>query len=127
RDGNVSLISSIKTTPENLKEVYATLSVFPDVTVFDRQFITNRLVQAVGQDFSFITLCSSLLVLAALFLTYGRIELAMITFLPMIISWIWILGIMSLLSIKFNIVNVILSTLVFALGDDYCIFTTDAL
>jgi 1-acyl-sn-glycerol-3-phosphate acyltransferase len=45
----------------------------------------------------------------------------------MALSWIWILGIMAVFGIKFNIINIILSTLVFALGDDYSIFTMDGL
>ena len=63
----------------------------------------------------------------AVLLAYGRIELALITFIPMVIAWIWILGLMALFGIKFNIINIILSTFVFALGDDFCIFTTDGM
>jgi len=127
RSNEYSVISILKTSPLHAKEVYANLSAFPDVNVFDRQHITDSLVKIVAQDFNFITIFSSLLVFIALLLSYGRIELALITFIPMVISWIWILGIMALLGIKFNIINIILSTLVFALGDDYCIFTMDGL
>lgn len=34
---------------------------------------------------------------------------------------------MALFGIKFNIINIILSTFVFALGDDFCIFTMDSM
>jgi uncharacterized protein len=84
-------------------------------------------VEMVSEDFNFITLWTSLLVLFALLLIYGRIELTIISFLPMVLTWIWILGLMALLGIKFNIINIVLSTLIFALGDDFCIFTTDKL
>jgi 2-polyprenyl-3-methyl-5-hydroxy-6-metoxy-1,4-benzoquinol methylase len=67
------------------------------------------------------------LVFGFLLLSYGRIELAFLTFLPMIISWIWILGIMGLTGIKFNIINIIICTFIFGLGDDYSIFTLDGL
>ena len=43
----------------------------------------------------------------------------------MTISWIWILGIMALLGIQFNLVNVILATFIFGQGDDYTIFVTE--
>ena len=43
----------------------------------------------------------------------------------MLVSWIWILGIMSILGIKFNIVNIILATFIFGQGDDYTIFMTE--
>jgi predicted RND superfamily exporter protein len=48
-------------------------------------------------------------------------------FLPMLITWIWILGAMALLGIEFNIVNVMISTFIFGLGDDYSIFVMDGL
>jgi 1-acyl-sn-glycerol-3-phosphate acyltransferase len=67
------------------------------------------------------------IVFIALLIGYGRIELTLISFLPMAISWIWILGLMALFGLKFNIVNVIISTLIFGLGDDYTIFTMDGL
>jgi 1-acyl-sn-glycerol-3-phosphate acyltransferase len=66
-------------------------------------------------------------VFVALLLSYGRIELTLITFVPMLITWIWILGIMALAGIEFNIVNVMISTFIFGLGDDYSIFIMDGL
>src|SRR5690606_10668220 len=48
-------------------------------------------------------------------------------FLPMFVSWLWILGIMALLGLKFNIINIIISTFIFGLGDDYSIFIMDGL
>ena len=45
----------------------------------------------------------------------------------MLVSWIWILGIMGIAGIKFNIINIIVSTLIFGLGDDYSIFIMDGL
>ena len=43
----------------------------------------------------------------------------------MAVSWLWILGIMALCGIQFNIVNVILATFIFGQGDDYTIFMTE--
>ena len=45
----------------------------------------------------------------------------------MAMGWLWILGIMALLGIKFNIVNIILATFIFGQGDDYTIFITEGL
>jgi uncharacterized membrane protein YkgB len=55
----------------------------------------------------------------------GSFELALLSFLPMAVSWVWILGIMALLGIQFNVVNVILATFIFGQGDDYTIFMTE--
>ena len=117
----------IRTTNEQSTQVYAATSGIPGVSVFDRKMITDKLVELVGDDFNFITLWTSLIVFFALLIIYGRIELAVISFLPMVFAWIWILGIMSVFGISFNIINIVLSTLIFALGDDFCIFTADSL
>ena len=45
----------------------------------------------------------------------------------MLITWVWILGLMGLFDIPFNIVNIIISTLIFGLGDDYSLFIMDGL
>ncbi len=127
KNGAWTLIGMIKTTPGNADAVYNELDNFKATSAFDRKYITDKLMSIVNEDFNFITLWTSLLVFFALLVIYGRIELALLTFIPMIVSWIWILGLMALLDIKFNIVNIVLSTFIFALGDDFCIFTTDGL
>lgn len=43
----------------------------------------------------------------------------------MAVSWLWILGLMSLFGIQFNIINIILATFIFGQGDDYTIFITE--
>lgn len=107
--------------------VFHALSAEKQVTVTDRQEVATQLVAVLNQDFNNIALWTSLIVFFALLIGYGRIELAIIAFLPMVISWVWILGLMALLGLKFNIVNIIISTLIFGLGDDYAIFTMDGL
>ena len=89
--------------------------------------LTNLFVEFVHADFQFIVTFTSILVFLALLIMYGRIELTLITFIPMIFTWIWILGIMAIVGIEFNIVNVMISTFIFGLGDDYSIFIMDGL
>ncbi len=120
-------IAALKVSQEHRKEVFDALSGTEDVVVTDRQQGATQLVSILNKDFSSIAIYSSLIVFFALLLGYGRIELATIAFLPMAISWIWILGLMSLLGLQFNIVNIIISSLIFGLGDDYTIFTMDGL
>ena len=126
KDGLATIISLANVSPNDKPAVYASLKTTP-ANAFDRQMLTNLFVEYVHADFNFIVTFTSALVFLALLLTYGRIELTMITFFPMLITWIWILGIMALLNIEFNIVNVMISTFIFGLGDDYSIFTMDGL
>lgn len=122
-----TVMQIVHTSSGNGNSVIQALTPHPKTLVFDRQGVTGQMMEWVRKDFTFITWVTSILVFVALLLIYGRIELALITFIPMVISWIWILGIMGLFNVQFNMVNVILSTFIFALGDDFCIFTTDGL
>lgn len=126
RDNTVTVISLVNVDPSRKAGVYSQLEKSP-VHAFDRQMLTNLFVEYVNADFNFIVTFTAILVFAALFISYGRIELTLITFVPMFITWIWILGIMALLGIEFNIVNVMVSTFIFGLGDDYSIFIMDGL
>lgn len=126
RDNTTTVISLVNVDPQRKAEVYRQLEDVP-AHAFDRQMLTNLFVEYVNADFNFIVTFTAILVFTALFLSYGRIELTLITFVPMFITWIWILGIMALLDIEFNIVNVMVSTFIFGLGDDYSIFIMDAL
>jgi uncharacterized protein len=126
KDGTTSVISMINSQPSQRAEVYRQLQGTPSTAV-DKQMLTNLFVEYVHADFSYIVNVTAILVFLALLISYGRIELTLITFVPMLFTWIWILGIMALLGIEFNIVNVMVSTFIFGLGDDYSIFIMDGL
>jgi len=98
-----------------------------NVVIFDKSYLASKLVVDVKDDFYFVLTISGLIVFLVLLLTYGRIELALISFTPMLISWIIIIGIMGIFNIQFNIVSIILSTFVFGIGDDFAIFVMDGL
>ncbi len=92
---------------------------------FDIGSLHSSLADALSADFNYVGWVCSLVVFLFLWLSFRSIKLAVISFIPMAVSWIWILGIMSLLGIKFNIVNIILATFIFGQGDDYTIFITE--
>jgi 1-acyl-sn-glycerol-3-phosphate acyltransferase len=121
------VITPIKTTSENEDEVVNELEQNKNAIVFDKKNLTNQFVAIIKNNFNLILGISSLLVLVILIIAYGRFELALVTYLPMMMSWLIILGLMGLFGIKFNIINIIISTFIFGLGDDYSIFITDAL
>lgn len=125
--GRTTVVTLLKVPASNKKLVYDTFEQQPGATILDKQYLTGKFVDLINADFSRIALITSLFVFLVLLITYGRIELALMAFLPMLVSWIWILGIMGLAGIKFNIINIIVSTLIFGLGDDYSIFIMDGL
>ena len=89
--------------------------------------IASRLVAALSSDFNYVLYICGIIVFAFLLFSFGRLEISLMAFLPLFIAWIWILGIMGLTGIRFNIVNIILATFIFGMGDDYSIFVTEGL
>ena len=94
---------------------------------FTQDDVSGTLVRLLSDDFDRIGLLCSLIVFFFLWLSFGRLELSITSFLPLAVGWLWILGTMRLFGIQFNIVNIILATFIFGQGDDYTIFITEGL
>ncbi len=125
-----SLVSTIRTEavatgfrPDAFAPFYDLLTSWKPVKAFDMSKLTQRL----SDDFDYIGVCCSLIVFAFLWLSFRNFWLALIAFVPMALSWVWILAIMQLFDIQFNIVNIILATFIFGQGDDYTIFIVEGL
>lgn len=95
------------------------------VFAFTDSSVITRMVNALSGDFDSVLYICAFIVFAFLIFSFGRLEIALSAFLPLTVAWIWILGIMGLFDIKFNIVNIILATFIFGQGDDYAIFVTE--
>lgn len=91
----------------------------------DMKGLNSTLVNGLSDDFNYIGWACAVIVFLFLWVSFRSLPLAMLSFLPMALSWLWILGIMVLLGIQFNIVNIILATFIFGQGDDYTIFMTE--
>lgn len=111
----------------DIDEVYSRFYGNPNVVIFDQSYFANKAAESINNDFYLILFISSFLIFFVLWLSYGRLELALLSFLPMAVSWIIITGIMGMLGVQFNIVNIILSTFIFGMGDDFSIFIMDGL
>lgn len=126
-DGEWHVITSVVVKRELLNDLRFSLNSYPEVYVFDVSEMANTLMMSVQNDFNYLLIFSSLLVFISLLVIYGRIELALFSFFPMVVSWIWIIGISGYLDLQFNFVNIIVATFIFGLGDDFSIFVTDGL
>lgn len=128
KTSKMTMISAIVKAPSQESEaIYKTIENDEKIVVFDRKMFSSKFIDVISSDFNLILVLSSLLVFITLFLTYGRIELALVTFIPMLLSWIWIIGIMGLFGLEFNIINIIISAFIFGLGDDFSIFIMDGM
>ena len=126
-NGKNTFITSIVLERDKLQACKTMLKTIPNVYILDISEMTELMLNSVQKDFNFLLVFSALFVFITLLLIYGRIELALFAFLPLVLSWIWILGITNFFDIKFNFVNIIITTFIFGLGDDFSIFTTDGL
>ena len=89
--GKSYVINVLNVEKENMKIVK---SCFDDC--FDVVSMNSSMSENLSDNFNYIGLACSLIVFIFLWFSFGRIELAAISFLPMAVSWIWILGIMSI-------------------------------
>ncbi|MCX2745375.1 MMPL family transporter [Mangrovivirga sp. M17] len=121
-DDKVGVVTNVKLSDANKARFIDRVEGIPGVVILDKSYFTRRLVSLLNEDFSFLVNISLIVVFIIILLSYGRIELAVITFAPIALSWLWTLGLMGLFGLKFNIVNIIISTFIFGLGIDYSIF-----
>ncbi len=119
------IVNYVKT--EQPEVVHSLLDGNQSAFVFSGSDVGHQLVEMLRDSFNYIGLVCSLVVFVFLLLSFRRIELALLAFLPLAVSWIWILGLMHLTGIQFNIVNIVLATFIFGQGDDYTIFITEGL
>lgn len=121
QDSEVNVMSLLKVNSGHKQKVYDKLSGLKNVYVSDRHSITEYLVKTLRADFDFLIGISSILIFLLLIAFFGRIELGIITIIPIILSWVWTKGIMGITGENFTIFNIIISTLIFGTGVDYCI------
>jgi predicted exporter len=123
-----TVTAQLQVPDAEVTKLEATLrTAYPDLMVFDMPTVNSAIADTLSNEFNYIGWACGLIVFAFLWASFGRLELAILAFLPMAISWLWILGIMQLCNLQFNIVNVILATFIFGQGDDYTIFITEGL
>ena len=76
----------------------------PSAMSFGTADISNQLAKVLSESFDWIGSICGLVVFIFLCLSMRRLELAVLSFLPLAFGWYWILGTMGLLGIKFNVV-----------------------
>jgi len=126
-EGRSLLISVLKIDREDTGAIYAALGKADGVNLLDRQYLTTHFLRLLQEDFDLLVKISLLIVFLILVHALGRIELGLIAFIPIVLSWLWTIGLMGLLGLSFNIFNIIISTFIFGLGIDYSIFVMRAM
>ncbi len=121
-DGRYYIITPIKVAENNKPALLDAFRMNKDIVILDRSYYAQQIIQLVKEDFSTISYLAFLAVFVVLFIAYGRIETTIVTIVPISFAWVFTFGLIGLLGIKLNVFNIIISTFIFGLGVDYCVF-----
>jgi len=122
-----TVLSSLKVDETNSKAIKSFFEGNKNVVVIDRQAMNETFLNGFKNNFNTLLGYSFIAVLIVLLFFFKRIELVLITILPIALTWLATIGVMGMFGLSFNIFNIIISTFIFGLGVDYAIFMTNGL
>lgn len=99
----------------------------PKTFVLEPFYYCKSMVEVINDDFNIAVWISSLFVLVILLISFRNIITALLSFLPMVLSWFMVQGYMAIIGLEFNLINIIISTFIFGVGVDYSIFIMEGL
>jgi len=111
----------------------------PGLLVLDTYYYTTETLRQLNSDFNILQWISMLFVFMVLLFSYRyrsadghllwgkNLPLALLSFAPILLSWLIVLGAMNIFDMRFNLINIIISTFIFGIGVDYSIFVMSGL
>lgn len=99
----------------------------PKTFVLEPFYYCKSMVEVINDDFNIAVWISSLFVLLILLVSFRNIITALLSFIPMVLSWFMVQGYMAIIGLEFNLASIIISTFIFGVGVDYSIFITEGL
>jgi len=120
-------ISTLVKLKEESRENFIKQYHNKETIVIDRKQLNENFLGNLVTDFNNLVNYSFIAVLLILWYFFRRIELVIISAIPIALSGLVTAGLMGLFDIKFNIFSSIVCTLVFGHGVDFSIFMTSAL
>ncbi|MCO6147272.1 1-acyl-sn-glycerol-3-phosphate acyltransferase [Flavobacterium sp. NRK1] len=127
KNGFYTVSSVVKVSDAQRDKVVSALSAKQKVMVIDRQQMNEAFLGGLKNDFTSLINYSFIAIVLILFLFFRRIELVIISSIPIIITGIVTTGIMAVFDVRLNIFSTIVCTLVLGHGVDFSIFMTSAL
>jgi 1-acyl-sn-glycerol-3-phosphate acyltransferase len=127
KNGFYTVVSVVKVSNAQRNAMASKLGAKPKIMVIDRQQMNETFFGGLKDDFSTLINYSVVAMIVILFFFFRRIELVLISCIPIFITGIVTAGIMGMFDIRLNIFSTIVCTLVFGHGVDFSIFMTSAL
>ncbi|MDN3675350.1 1-acyl-sn-glycerol-3-phosphate acyltransferase [Flavobacterium branchiarum] len=127
KNGFFTISTLVKVTPQQRDNFVKTASSKDNLLAIDRQQMNETFFSTLNSDFNSLVNYSFVAVILILFFFFRRIELVIISCIPIALTGIVTAGIMGLFGIQLNIFSMIVCTLIFGHGVDFSIFMTSAL
>ncbi|HKO75898.1 MAG TPA: 1-acyl-sn-glycerol-3-phosphate acyltransferase [Flavobacterium sp.] len=121
-------ISTLVKVPKVKRDAFVNqIKKQPNLVVIDRQQTNETFLGTLKASFEDLVNYSFIAVFFVLLFSFRKIELVIISIIPILISWVFTTGLMGIFGLQFNVFNIIVCTLIFGIGVDYSIFMTSAL
>ena len=100
----------------------------PNMMVLDTYYYTADGLNDLNNDFNILQWVSMAFVFVVLLLSFRfNLKYTLLGFAPILLSWLIVLGAMAIFQVRFNLINIIISTFIFGIGVDYSIFIMSGL
>ena len=134
-DGNYLCFTSVRCANDSVRSsesdyirICDAVSSNPNLLVLDTYYYTTDTLLQMNADFNVLQWLSMLFVFVVLLLSFHfNIKHTLLAFMPILLSWLIVLGYMVLCDVRFNLISIIISTFIFGIGVDYSIFVMNGL
>lgn len=127
KNGFYTISTLVKVTKEQRDAFVDAVKKQPNLLVIDRQQTNETFLGSLKENFEKLINYSFIAVFFILFFAFRRLELVIVSIVPILMSWVFTTGLMGIFDLQFNVINIIVCTLIFGIGVDYSIFMTSAL
>lgn len=127
KSGFYTISSVAKVSNEQRDNFVKKMDAHKEVITIDRQQMNETFLGKLRDDFNDLINYSFIAVIVILFIFFRRIELVIVSTIPIVVTGVVTAGIMSIFDIQLNIFSLIVCTLIFGHGVDFSIFMTSAL
>ena len=119
---------SVRSSESDYIRICDAVAQDPHLLVLDTYYYTTDTLIQMSEDFSVLQWISMLFVFIVLLISFHfNIKNTVLGFMPILLSWMIVLGAMVLFDMRFNLINIIISTFIFGIGVDYSIFVMNKL
>ena len=119
---------SVRSNNSDYNRICTAIASEPNLLVLDTYYYTTDTLYQLNDDFNVLQWVSMLFVFLVLLVSFHfNRKLALLGFAPILLSWFIVLGAMVMFGVRFNLINIIISTFIFGIGVDYSIFIMSGL